>query len=336
MAKKRNLTHQQNRRIQKNQKQHIESSSKATGENSGDMKNGQVLANFGTRTIIDDGEQNTITCSVRKNLGTVITGDRVTWQKASTSDPSCEGVIVAVHDRESVLQKPGFGGKHKPMAANIDQVVVVCSVEPPPNAYLVDRYLVAAENLPASTIIVLNKTDLLTDENEATVDEIVSIYSAIGYPVLETCALSCAGIEALRKHLVGHTSILVGLSGVGKSSLIKDLVADVDIRIGELSESSGEGRHTTTASMLYVLDKHSAIIDSPGVRDFGLWEHRHNDILNGYVELKALIGQCKFSNCTHSSEPGCVIRNSLSRELICERRFNNYRKMVDEYAVDTH
>ena len=277
-----------------------------------------------------DEKGESLNCQLRQNLGTIVCGDRVMFEYADTSNQPNTGVVVSLASRDNILQKSGFGGKAKAVAANISQVIVVCSLVPRPNSYLIDRYLVAAESLPAKPVIVINKIDLLDEENEHVVNDINSIYETIGYRVLETSATRNTGLEELQSILTGATSILVGLSGVGKSSLVKDLLPDIDIRIGEISSASKEGKHTTTVSTLYSLPTGGQLIDSPGVRDFSPVDLDREQILEGFIELRPYRGQCKFSNCSHTHEPGCAIIEALDKGEVSSERVNSFRKMLED------
>lgn len=335
MAKRR-ISEQQKRRIASIQQKRREKASKNLKKKEqqlekqglGPEQPGQVITNFGQSLIVEDNHQQIFRCVARQNLGPIVCGDYVIWQQSQSSD----GVIVALEDRRSLLQKPGFGGKLKPMAANIDQIIIVSSLQPEPKPYLIDRYLVAAENLPATPIILLNKIDLLNANNKQLIEDIESEYLAIGYQVIKTSNVADAGFEQLLDALESRTSIFVGLSGVGKSSIINHLLPEHDIRVGELSEASGEGTHTTTSSTLYNLPGGGKLIDSPGVRDFGLWNTSADNILNGFKELRPFIGQCKFSNCRHENEPDCAIKNAVHSNKISAHRFKNYKKMLKEYT----
>ncbi len=335
MAKRR-ISEQQKRRIQNIQQKRREKATKNRQAKTEELSNqglgpeqpGQVITNYGQTLLIEDLEKNLYRCVARQNLGSIVCGDRVIWQASGEN----EGVIVAVEERESLLQKPGFGGKLKPMAANIDQIVIVSAVQPPPNSYLIDRYLVAAENLPATPIILLNKVDLMDDTNQAEIEALIESYRAIGYTVISASKVIDHGFDDLLDALKTHTSIFVGLSGVGKSSLINYLMPELNIREGELSEASGEGTHTTTSSTLYHLPCGGKLIDSPGVRDCGLWNTSADDILHGFIEFRNAIGHCKFSNCSHLQEPGCAIQQVLEDGKISPQRFENYQKMLNEYA----
>ncbi|HED36420.1 MAG TPA: small ribosomal subunit biogenesis GTPase RsgA [Gammaproteobacteria bacterium] len=335
MAKRR-INDQQQRRIQSiqqkrrdkaeiNQQKKTESLSKL---GLGDEQSGQVITNFGRNLLVEDQNNTLFRCVARQNLGAIVCGDQVIWQ-ASTDN---EGVIVAVQARRSLLQKPGFGGKLKPMAANIDQIVIVSAVQPAPNPYLIDRYLIAAENLPATPIILINKIDLLDDSNKQQIEQLIENYRSIGYRVISASNILDHGFDDLLNDLKTHTSIFVGLSGVGKSSLINQLIPELNIRVGELSDASGEGTHTTTSSTLYKLPGGGNLIDSPGVRDFGLWNTSADDILYGFNEFRAYIGHCKFSNCSHQHEPDCAIQQALKDGKISQLRFDNYQKIIREYV----
>ena len=337
MAKRR-INEQQQRRIKNIQQKRREKASTNQQRKSdtlsqqglGPEQSGLIITNYGQTLLVEDNEKKLHRCVSRRNLGALVCGDQVIWQAALADDN--EGVIVAVEERQSLLQKPGFGGKLKPMAANIDQIVIVSAVQPEPKPYLIDRYLIAAENLPATPIILINKIDLLEDKDKENIEKLVKDYESIGYKVITSSNVTDHGFDDLLSSLQTHTSIFVGLSGVGKSSLINHLMPELNIRVGELSEASGEGTHTTTSSTLYSLPGGGVLIDSPGVRDFGLWNTSSDEILNGFIELHDYIGHCKFSNCSHIHEPDCAIQQALKDKKISQLRFNNYQKIIREYA----
>ena len=316
----RRLTHKQQRRIKQNQQerlqQHLDSDAPTI--------EAMVITNFGKTIIAETENHELVRCHPRQNLEQIVCGDKVLIQKLENNDT----IVSAILDRSSLLKKPGFGGKLKPMAANIDQVVIVMAVKPEPNPYLIDRYLVATENLNARGLIILNKMDLADDDS----GDMLKEYEQLGYTVLQTSTKNNQSITALQSELNNRISIMVGLSGVGKSSLINTLLPNQDIRVGEVSEASGEGTHTTTSSILYHLPEGGDIIDSPGVRDFGLWNTTEDDVLYGFKEIRHLAGQCKFSDCKHEVEPGCVINQALDDGLISEQRFKNYKKIISEYT----
>ena len=331
MAKRR-LTDQQKRRIASNK--NSLSKLQDSKDNSSDNRvfNGLVVSHHGRKLVIETEDSQQYHCKLRQNLGDIACGDSVVIQV----DKKDHGVVVAVNERKNLLEKTGFAGQAKTVAANIGQVVIVCSVEPEPNDYLIDRYLSAAENLPAEALIVINKIDLLNDKNKAAIESIKETYKNIGYRLIETSIKKDAGLNELKEALQNTTSILVGLSGVGKSSLVKMLLPDIEIRIGEISTISKEGKHTTTVSSLYHLPDGGALIDSPGVRDFTPWNRNKEDIVNGFVELKPYQGYCKFSNCTHTTEPGCAITEALDKGELSQQRVNSFRKMLEDLESPQH
>lgn len=325
MAKRR-LTDQQKRRIASNKNILSKTHNADSSSSDEQVYNGLVVSHHGRKLVVeaDDGKQ--YDCKLRQNLGDIACGDSVVIQV----DPHQHGVVVAVNERKNVLEKTGFAGQSKTVAANIGQLVIVCSVDPEPNDYLIDRYLTAAENLPAKALIVINKIDLLNDDNKPVIDKIRETYSRIGYRIVETSIKKNTGLNELKAALQGTISILVGLSGVGKSSLVKMLLPDIDIRIGEISTASREGKHTTTVSSLYHLPDGGALIDSPGVRDFTPRNRNKDDIVNGFIELKPYQGRCKFSNCSHTTEPGCAITEALNKGELSQQRVNSFKKMLED------
>lgn len=329
MAKRR-LSEQQKRRIEKNKTQHLDPT--ATEQLSSEKLNGIVVRHYGREVIVEteattDAKQ--VTCKLRQNLGDIACGDRVIYQ---LEEDSQQGVVIAIDERDNLLLKTGFAGKAKPVAANLGQVIIVCSVEPPPNSYLVDRYLVATENLNARALLVLNKIDLDDENHHELINQFDRLYHHIGYTVLHASASTGLGMDKLKQQLDNTTSIFVGLSGVGKSSLVNQLIPDLDVRVGEVSESTGEGRHTTTVSSLYHLECGGNLIDSPGVRDFTPWQPSKNDILNGFVELRQYRGKCKFANCTHLHEPDCAILQAVKDGDVSQQRFDSYQHMLSDMS----
>ena len=313
---KRRLSKNQQRRIAHNLEQNVEID---------DASEGIIINHYGKQVTVEDSEHHTHRCRLRQNLGDIACGDRVSFYPQTEKE---HGVVLAIHPRSNLLQKTGFGGKAKPVAANIDQVVVVCSISPEPNLYLIDRYIVATENLPAKTVIVLNKIDLLDENNQAIKDQIIQTYSKIGIDVVQTSTRTGEGIDDLKALLNNRTSILVGLSGVGKSSIINELIPDCNAAVGEVSAASMEGTHTTTVSSLYHMASGGELIDSPGVRDFTPCISDKEQILRGFTELRKHFGQCKFNDCKHETEPGCAVRDAIENNEMDALRLQSYQHML--------
>jgi ribosome biogenesis GTPase / thiamine phosphate phosphatase len=285
-------------------------------------RHGRVIIRFGAELIIEDEHGQRHRCTTRRHLQHAVCGDRVTW----TPSDSGNQVVTGILPRRNLLERLDPRGQIRPVAANIDQVVLVIAHRPPPQWPLVDRYLVAIEALDATALLVINKADL----DEGTVDGMegmVDLYRALGYTGLRTSVTTGLGMDTLRTHLRDATSVLVGQSGVGKSSLIQALLPGEDLRIGELSEATGEGRHTTTSARLYQLPDGGELIDSPGVRDFTAPPLPVDALARGFVEFRPHIGHCRFHNCAHDREPGCAIKAAVETGEISEQRYASYLAM---------
>ncbi len=288
----------------------------------GAEREGLVIAHFGTQVLVETGEQ-AQRCHLRANLESLVTGDTVVWRPG---DPY--GVVVARQPRDSELLRPDNFGNLKAVAANVNQIIIVIAPLPEPHANLVDRYLVAAEAVGIEPIILLNKSDLLATGDRESVAELLAPYPLLGYRVLEASCESRDGLVALMAALEGHTSVFVGQSGVGKSSLVNALLPDANARVGELSQARDKGTHTTTTAMLFHLPSGGALIDSPGIREFGLWHMEREEIEQGFREFRPLLGLCKFRDCRHREEPGCALAAALAAGEINPRRMESYRLMV--------
>ncbi|MCG6938912.1 MAG: ribosome small subunit-dependent GTPase A [Gammaproteobacteria bacterium] len=337
MAKRR-LSKQQQRRIASLQKNKIKENLQQERTESLDEASTQtarVISHHGRELFAENDALETIKCKIRQNLGDIACGDYVLIQQiqetAQSQPDEAHYVVVAVKERSNLLLKTGFAGATKPVAANIGQLVIVTAVKPAPNPYLVDRYLTAAENLPAKALIVVNKIELLDDDTRQLVDGLTALYRNIGYRVICTSMKQNIGLEDLSQALSNTTSILVGLSGVGKSSIVKAMLPREDIKIAKTSEATGEGKHTTTVSALYHLKDNGIIIDSPGVRDFTPINNSRDEITNGFIDVRQFSGACKFSNCSHKNEPGCAMKQAVADGHLNEQRFNNYLRMLDEF-----
>jgi len=310
----------QQERINRAQKKENTEKQVLKNQTLGIEETGLVIAGYGAQLIIEDQKQQQTPCTWRQNLGAIVVGDQVIWQRIDEA----QGVISAILPRESLLERPNFHGKTKPVAANIHQIFIVCSPVPALQLALIDRYLVAVELTDIKPIIVVNKIDLLSKDELNALKQQMQTYSDVGYDVLYVSSNTRNGLRSLELALENNFSILVGQSGVGKSSTIKALLPDIDIQIGEISTISKLGKHTTSASRLYHLAHGGAIIDSPGVRDFGLWHLEKESIALGFTEFSPYLGKCKFSNCSHITEPSCAILDALKENKIARARWQNY------------
>ncbi|WJW76322.1 small ribosomal subunit biogenesis GTPase RsgA [Thiohalobacter sp. IOR34] len=288
-----------------------------------ELREGRVVQHHGATVIVEDTDGGLFNCNIRKRVGRVVCGDRVRWQPTAEG----QGVVVELLPRHGLLTRPDPRGGARPLAANIDQIFVVCAPEPPLSEALIDRYLVAAELAGCAALILVNKSDLLDAAAREALRERLAEFEAIGYPLLFVNSRSAEGLAPLRAHTPGRTSILVGQSGVGKSSLVNALLPDQAVRVGALSAASGLGRHTTSDTTLYHLPDGGDLIDSPGVRDFHLWHIDRSELARGFREFTPFLGQCRFHNCRHINEPGCAIEQAVESGRISPRRLQSYRQI---------
>lgn len=331
---KRKLTRRQSWRIEKIQEERAKRADKRAGSaddalSAGDLgpeREGLIVAHFGTQVEVESEPGQRQRCHIRANLEGMVTGDRVIWRQGEPT-----GVVVAQLERNSVLSRPDPYGKIKPVAANIDQIILVMASAPEPHANLIDRYLVAAETVGIEPVILLNKTDLLDNDPErrAHIEQLLAIYPTLDYKMLHASVTSERGMEEFLAQLRDRTSVFVGQSGVGKSSLINVLLPELDLRVSALSESTNKGVHTTTTARLFHLPSGGVLIDSPGIREFGLWHMTRRQIEAGFREFHPLLGSCKFRDCKHEQEPQCAILAAVESGAVSQRRLNSYRQMVD-------
>ncbi|MDD7805764.1 MAG: small ribosomal subunit biogenesis GTPase RsgA [Endozoicomonas sp. (ex Botrylloides leachii)] len=334
---KRKLTRRQSWRIQKIQEERTarlnkrESAVKHQLNNNhlGPEQAGLVVEHYGAQTDIEPINQpgNIWRCHLRSNLPPLVTGDKVIWRATTTNEK--KGVIVALDKRSSLLSRPDARGQLKPVAANIDYIIVVIAPLPTPYAHLIDRYLVAAETVNIEPVILLNKIDLLSNQQERQrLERLLAIYKCIGYKVLNASTFTESGLAPLQALLNEHTSVFVGQSGVGKSSLMNALLPSTNMRVGALSEATGKGNHTTTSAKLCHFPTGGALIDSPGIREFNLWHMMPDDIIDGFREFRPFIGHCRFRDCKHDKEPGCAIEQALKDGKILPSRLDSYWKII--------
>ena len=281
---------------------------------------GQVVASFGRRYLVELADATSLDCVTRARRGSIACGDRV---NVAVRGPG-QGVIEAVAPRTTLLYRSDQV-RQKLVAANVTQIVIVVAPLPAYHEELVNRCLAAAEHGGMAALIALNKSDL--EQAPATL-RALEPYRRLGYRVV---ALSAKRDRApLAPHLNNQTSVLVGQSGVGKSTLINALIPAASVRVAELSAALDAGRHTTTHARLYHLDGASHIIDSPGMQEFGLHHLGQDGLEQAFIEFRLFLGQCRFRDCRHVTEPGCAIAAASKRGEISQRRLESYRGLVRE------
>ncbi len=285
------------------------------------MHEGEVVACHGERIAVRTDTGASIYLYGRRALGTVVPGDRVCWQDTKAAEPQIHHIVA----RKSVLGRQDRRGRIKPVAANLDLLVVVCAAVPALDAYLIDQYLVAAEEANIASLIVFNKVDLWQDD--------LSHWSAVyaGTPQVHCCALDAEALPPLRAALQGHCSVLVGQSGVGKSSLIGALLQR-DLPVGPINRH-GLGKHTTSTSQRFELDDDTSLIDSPGVREFRVDHLPVDAIRRSYHDIESFAMYCRFPNCQHRSEPGCAVHAAVRDGKVPAVRVENFLRLLDASAV---
>ncbi len=341
---KRQLNRRQNWRIEKIQGERAARAAKREqhalqeleGGDLGPEQLGLVIAHFGVQVEVEaqdcEAMGQVFRCHLRANLPALVTGDRVVWRAGNQGN----GVIVAQMPRTAELCRPNNHGQLKPVAANVDLIVIVFAPAPEPQANLIDRYLVAAEHAGIRPLLLLNKADLIDEQNGPTIEALLAVYRDLGYPLLEVSAHQGEGMQRLQQTLDKHISVFVGQSGVGKSSLVNSLLPEVRTRVGDLSEWSGQGTHTTTTARLYHFPNGGDLIDSPGIREFGLGHVSRDDVEAGFIEFRELLGHCRFRDCKHDREPGCALLQALDDGRIKPQRMNSYRSIIASLPQDTY
>lgn len=326
MSKRRLSGRQQARILENQQKELVDNRSDADASRG--HCNGRIISHFGQHLDVESLDPELagkiVRCHQRANLPSLVTGDLVLWEE----DGAKSGVILARGERLNVFGRPDAAGNLRPVAANIDLVLVMIASAPTPHMNLIDRYLVAIEIMGLQPLLILNKVDLIQDEDSADLDNMLSIYEKIGYSPHRVSALSDIGIAQLEDSLRGKTTVLVGQSGVGKSSLINRLGPEIEAKVGALSQTRDQGTHTTTTSTLFHLDS-CDLIDSPGIREFGLDHIKREQLFDGFVEFRPLVGKCKFRDCSHRTEPDCALHNALEAGELSQRRFDSYFQILN-------
>jgi ribosome biogenesis GTPase len=282
------------------------------------------VVRHGATLVVEDDQGRHHLCVTRQHLGDPVCGDRVIWQPCGAD----AGVVTALQPRETLLSRPGSNGEERPLAANIGLLIIVVAPRPPPTGFLIDQYLVAAERIGVSALILCNKMDLLDQAERETFLGGLEHYRAIGYPLLALSLKQDPSLAPLRERFAGRSGILVGQSGVGKSSLIQALLPDQPVQIGALSAATGLGRHTTSAATSYRIGSGGRLIDSPGVRSFRLGALERPALEQGFAEFRPFLGRCRFSNCRHLDEPECAIRAASSAGTIAPSRLRAFHQLA--------
>jgi len=291
------------------------------------MPQGLVVSSYGKRYEVELADKTRISCVTRGKKTDLACGDNVNIKLTDKA----EGVVECSLPRTSLLYRSNEF-KSKILAANVTQIVIVLATQPSFYEALLNRCLIAAEAANINPLIVLNKCDLNDDDNAKGK---LKLYSDLGYQVIHLSAKQ--DIQVLRQHLANHRSVLVGQSGMGKSTMINALLPQMNVRTQEISTVLDSGKHTTTATHLYHLDgpgftEPSSLIDSPGLQEFGLNHLSNEQIELAFKEFKPYLGKCRFNNCKHSHEPDCAVINAVNTGEISNIRLSFYKTLSSELS----
>ena len=294
---------------------------------------GRVVSAVGLYSLVqaEDGLQ--YECTVRRVVRTmarearnaVVTGDEVILRRLDDR----YGVIERVNPRRGTISR-GTRGQEHIIVANVDQVlIVVSSHEPNLKPNLIDRFLISAEKGEVTAIICINKVDLV---DPAMLQPIAGLYAKLGYDVVLTSAIQLTGITRLRNLLTGRETVLAGQSGVGKSSLLNAIQPHLGLKITKVSNRSHKGRHTTRRAELMKLDAGGWVVDTPGIRQFELWDVMPEEVEGFFIEFRPFVTLCKFPDCSHTHESGCGVKQAVERDLITRPRYESYLKILSDDA----
>lgn len=269
--------------------------------------------------------------SKEKDSNPVAVGDNVTMEQGENDETY---TIKEIEERRNYIVRtsPKHKGARQIIAANMDQCLLIATMANPRTSMgFIDRFLITAEAYHIPAIIVFNKQDLLDVKTKSKQHHVAGIYSRIGYKTVFTSAETGEGLEELKGLLKNKTTLVSGHSGVGKSSLLNLLEPELDLRTGEISKFSGKGMHTTTFAEMHLLDNGARVIDTPGIREFGLLDFKPEEISHYYIEMRELLTECKFNNCLHENEPGCAVKKAYEDGRIAEERYVSYLNIMTDY-----
>lgn len=294
---------------------------------------GLVLSVHGLNSVVETANGNIYQCATRKLLKTistdqrhvVVAGDQVQFIPAS--DQSDNGLIVRIEPRSGVISRTSRNRQHV-IASNVEQMLIVGSAAMPDlKPHLIDRFLVTAEKNKIQPIICINKIDLV---DRATLQPLVGSFAQLGYPVFQVSATEMWNIDVLRNRLKNKRSVIVGQSGVGKSSLLNSLQPGLGLKVAEVSTENQKGRHTTTSARLIKLDFGGYIVDTPGIRQFELWDVIGDEVAGFFRELRPFAGLCRFPNCTHTHEQDCQVKDKLADGDLDMRRYESFCQIQED------
>jgi len=307
------------------------------------LKEGLVIKSTGSWYTVEDEKGNTYECKIKgkfrikgiKNTNPVTVGDRVEFklQNVSANENDAQiGLITKIHERKNYIIRRSINLSKQAhiIAANIDQAILVVTMQyPVTTTTFIDRYLASAEAYRIPVLIVFNKTDRYNEDETEEMDLLMQIYGNIGYRCLKTSATSGAGIDEFKAALKGKTNVINGHSGVGKSTLINLIQPGLNLKTKEISDSHKTGKHTTTYSELFKLNFGGYIIDTPGIKAFGVLEMEPWEISHYFIEIFKISELCQYNNCSHTHEPGCAVKKAVEEYRIAPSRFRSYLGLLE-------
>ena len=301
---------------------------------------GLVIKSTGSWYNILGEDQNTYNCRVRgkfklkgfKTTNPLAVGDQIDFDmEIGTDEPT--GIIHHIYPRTNYIIRKSIHktGHGHIIASNIDQLMILVTLAYPRTSFgFIDRLSVAAESFRIPVTLVFNKMDMLEDESVQYVEEIMGLYRSLGYECMAISATELQGIDQVEAALADKTTLVAGHSGVGKSTLINQLNPAIAQKIGEVSVSVEKGTHTTTFAQMFELKKGMNIIDTPGIKEYGLVDISNQELSDYFPEMRALIGECKFHDCSHTHEPGCAIIEAVNQETISASRYTSYLSILED------
>ena len=294
------------------------------------LRSGRVISAHGLKCKVLDQDGSIYDCAIRQVLkslsidgrSAVVAGDLVRFR----ADAKIDGMIEHVEPRQGIISRTSRGQQHV-LVANVDYLLIIASVaEPSLKPVLIDRFLLTASQCDVQPVLVLNKIDLI---DPVSLQQLIGVYAAMGVRVLMTSAETGVGVDYLRHLIAGKQTALAGQSGVGKSSLLNAIKPGLGLAVGRVSQDNSKGRHTTTATTLIPLDDGGAVFDTPGIRQFKLWDISAEEVAGLMPDLRPYVSGCRYANCLHLSEDDCAVKDAVADARIDARRYDAYCHLLE-------